>query len=113
MSDLTIAERIADDKAGREFAQNLISKFKLQNQDNEIGLTQAFWVHHRLRALEITVGGVNYVLDIMNMVISGDVEIAYYALAYAAPDDMTQTHHWLSAEKINLIRADMAAFLGL
>jgi hypothetical protein len=112
MSDLTIAQRVADDLSSRRFAEMLIAKFKMRNLDNSISLSQALWVHHRLRNAEIDVSGTPMQIDILNMAYAGDVNLARVVLGMIAPDDMTQDYHWLSVEKISEIRSEIAEFLG-
>ena len=109
----TIAQRIADDKAARAFASDLISKFKISNQDQEINFEQAVWTHHRLRAAVINVGGTEFTIDLLNLVVSGDITVAKYVLDLMTPDDMTQPYHWLSQERLDAIRAEINAYLGL
>lgn len=113
MSDnLTIAQRMADDESNRRFAQQLIARFKLSNIDNSIGAPQALWVHTRLRAVSITYLGVNYTIDLLNLVITGDLETAYLVLSLMAPDDMSETYHWLSSTMLGAIRSEIGSFLG-
>lgn len=105
---------IERDERHRRFAQELISELKLGNQQASIPFENVLHLQGRLRSLEVThPSGRTYVLDLINLVVTGDVETAFYALAYVTPDDMTQQWHWLSAQMLGSIRARMAAFLGV
>ena len=102
---LTIKER-------KEFADSLLEEFKARNIADGITAIQALWMHHRMRALPVTIGGLPMVLDILNMAISGDVETACIALQYTAADDMTMPYHWLNQDRIAWIVSKMKNYLG-
>lgn len=97
----------------KEFATQLMAEFKQANLGYGINLAQALWVHHRLRALDINIDGLLLTIDLMNLVVSGDLEAAYATLSYSVPDDMSQPYHWLSSEKIGFLVQRLAGYLGL
>lgn len=99
-------------KQRKEYAEDLIERFKALNLNANINALQALWLQHRMRKLDITVGGVPFSIDILNLCISGDVEVACIALQYATPDDMSLPYHWFSEEKRQWLIADMKQFLG-
>ena len=99
-------------KERKEFADQLLEEFKARNIADGITATQALWMHHRMRALSITIGGVPMVLDILNMAVSGDVETACIALQYAQADDMSMSYHWLNEARIAWIVSKMKNYLG-
>jgi len=99
-------------KERKEFADQLLEEFKARNIADGITAIQALWMHHRMRALPVTIGGLPMVLDILNMAISGDVETACIALQYTEADDMTMPYHWLNAERIAWIVSKMKNYLG-
>jgi len=105
-------EQIADLNSGIEWAKSLMAEFKQKNIDEGINAAQALWLHHRIRAWECTFSGVNYTVDIVNMAASGDITTSCLALIYGTPDDMTQPYHWLSAERLAWLVAQMKAYLG-
>jgi hypothetical protein len=92
----------------REIADEIIESFKKRNLryfiengvSNDLAILKSLWVHHRLRALDITVSGLPLTIDLMNLCISGDLETAYVVLIYMEPDDMSQPFHFLSADVI-------------
>ena len=96
----------------KEFCDKLMCYFKLKNVQDGCNAMQAMWVHHRLRSVDITVNGLPVTLDILNLVISGDIEVAYLALDAMTPDDGTQAYHWLTADRIGEIKLELAKFLG-
>lgn len=102
---LTISQRKA-------YAEDLIERFKFRNISDGINALQAMHMHHRMRALNITFYSVPLTLDLLNMVVSGDVEVACLALMSATPDDMSAPYHWLNAERIAWLVADMKNYLG-
>jgi len=118
--------QLATDEAHRKFASNLMAVLKVLNQGSGISLAQSLWVHHRLRSLQIVVTsematampvyaplvGVTLTIDLLNCVISGDLETSFFALAGAVPDDMSEDYHALSAELIGFIKTQIGIYLG-
>lgn len=103
-------EKTIDDRV--LYCQDLIQRFKYKNLTENINAVQAMYLHHKMRAINITFYGVPMTLDLMNLVISGDVEIACLALMNMTPDDMTAPYHWLNAARVNWLVADMKGYLG-
>lgn len=118
--------QLSTDEAQRKFASNLMAVLKVLNKGSNISLAQSLWVHHRLRALEIVVTsdlatamavftplvGVTITVDLLNMVISGDLETAYFTVAAATPDDMSEDYHALSAELLGFMKNQIGVYLG-
>lgn len=99
-------------KERKAYADDLIERLKARNISQGINALQGMWMHHRMRANEITFMGLPVTIDLMNLVISGDIEIACLTLMYTTPDDMTMPYHWWNADRINWLIADMKAYLG-
>lgn len=112
--------------ARRLWAENMMERLKFQNIQNDATLAQSLWIHTRLRKLEITplqahadafpplgpVVGVPLVIDLMNLVISGDLETAYATLLCVEPDPMTEPYHALDQNLIDWIKNEIAVYLG-
>lgn len=94
------------------YAEDLLSRFKKRNISDGINAAQGLWMHHRMRANDITFGGQSRTIDVLNLAISGDIEIACLTMIYTTPDDMSQSYHWLSSARIGWLVADMKSFLG-
>jgi len=105
--------KVIADEVMEEFKKENLLYFATAGISNDLAVLKSLWVHHRLRAVDITVGGLPVTVDIMNMVVSGDIETAYVALSYMTPDDMSQDYHFLSTEKINDLKTKLGARLGL
>lgn len=116
---------LSDIKASQDFVRDLIARFKQQNISDEIGIAQAAWVHHRLRKVDCTgltatlpiMGGISYPMpptqvDVLNLAFSGDLELAYAVVDVMAPDDMTETYHFLTAARLNWLKQEIGKFLG-
>lgn len=101
----TISER-------QKIAASIMDRLKARNIADGIGIAQALWVHHRLRALEVSFMGLEVTIDLMNLVISGDLESACISLMNSEPDDMSQPYHWLNEERIGWIVSEIKAVLG-
>ena len=105
-------KQIGDYNSNVQFARDLFRQFKQKNKDEGINGLQALWLHHRMRAWNVTFMGVPFVEDVINMGASGDIETACLSLLYGTPDDMSLPYHWLNQERINWLVAEMKAHLG-
>jgi hypothetical protein len=107
--DITVKKR-------KEYADELIEKLKKKNIAEGINLLQAFHVQQKIRAMVVNfppqLGGLTFTIDLMNLVVSGDLEVACIALQYTAPDPMTAPYHWMNQDRINWIVAELKKFLG-
>lgn len=99
-------------KQRKEFADQLLEQFKLRNINEGINALQGMHMHHLLRAYPVSFMGVDFVIDIMNLAISGDLEIACLCLMYGATDDGTQPYHWMTADKKAFLISELKGFLG-
>lgn len=99
-------------KARKAYAEDLLERLKQRNISQRINVSQGLWMHSRMRAVPINFNGLEVSIDVMNLAVSGDIEIACVTLQYTTPDDMTQPYHWWSQERINWIINDMKAYLG-
>ena len=113
-------------KKTREWCELLIEDVKLMNQNAGLGLSQSLWFHHRMRALPLSVVqahadampplqplvGLTLTIDLMNLVVSGDVETAYAALLCAQPDDMSEEYHCINQDLLDYLKYRIAQFLG-
>jgi hypothetical protein len=94
------------------YCRELIERIKANNVIDGINAAQGLWMHHRMRAMPVTIDGLALTLDIINIAYSGDIELGCIALQYVTPDDMTQPYHWLTQARIDWIVDDMKSFLG-
>lgn len=101
-------------KENKEFADRLMQKIKEKNiSDGLASIDQAAWVHHRMRKVPYQLSVLVFVdLDILNLVVAGDIETAEFALSQMTPDNMTQPYHWLNQERIDWIRNEIRTYLG-
>jgi len=98
---------VLKDERARNLAKEILAKFKLQNRANGITLHQALWVHDRMRAASVTIGGVFFTVDVMNMAMSGDIELAYTVVSAMTPDDMSQSYHWVSTSYLTQLATEL------
>lgn len=108
VSDSYLEYSIIERKA---FADALLEKFKKRNISEGINALQGMWMHHTLRAYPIAFSGMNFTLDIMNLAISGDIEIACLSLMYGYTDDNSQPYHWLTGDRKQWLINEMKTFL--
>lgn len=102
--DATIKER-------KEWADDFMQRFKKKNLLENINGMQALWVHHRLRALPVNFTGMDFTIDLLNLVVSGDLECACLALMNTPPDAMDQPFHFLSQERLDWIVKELKDYL--
>lgn len=99
----------------KAFADDMLQRLKERNLlEGLASIDQAAWVHHRLRKVDFTLSdGVTVAqIDVMNLVVSGDIETAESVLGQLTPDDMTQPYHWWTQERIDWVRNEIRAYLG-
>ena len=101
----TIEQRIT-------WAKEMLQRFKKRNVSLGINGMQALWLHHRMRALEITFNGVPMVEDIINMSAAGDIETSCLAIIYSTPDDGSQPYHWYTQSTKDWLISEMKSYLG-
>lgn len=103
-------------KDRKQFADEMMQRFKDRNMVHGINVTQALWLHHRTRAWSVTLppqfGGFQYTVDILNMAVSGDLETAYFALRFGTLDDMTQPYHCVDQALIDWLKNELKTYLG-
>lgn len=99
-------------KVRKEFAERLLEEFKFKNLSEGVNALQGMWIQHKMRALPVSFMGVNFTLDILNMAVSGDVEIACLALQNCELDDMTMPYHWFNSARRDWLVSEMKKFLG-
>lgn len=96
----------------KKFADELLERFKLRNIKDGINALQGMHMHHLLRAYPVTFSGQSFTIDILNLAISGDLEIACLCLLYGATDDMSEPYHWMSSDRKEYLIGDLKSFLG-
>lgn len=109
---LTVENTVTENKG---FADEMMQRLKEKNiLEGLSSIDQSAWVHHRLRKLDYTLSDNTTVvqLDVMNLVVSGDIETAEHALGQMTPDDMTETYHWWTQARIDWIRNEIREYLG-
>jgi hypothetical protein len=123
VSDDDLKLQQAKDDCAREFSNCLMSFFKTSNQiESSINALQAVWVHHKLRAIPLTqlvIPGADPIvlpetwsIDLMNLIISGDMEVAFIVLNSMQVDDMTMPWHFLNAQNVGILKLAIAQYLG-
>lgn len=97
------------------FADEMMQSIKEKNLlEGLSSIDQAAWVHHRLRKIDYTLSDATTVvqIDVMNLIVSGDIETAEFVLGQMTPDDMTESYHWLTQARLDWIRNEIRSYLG-
>lgn len=108
----TSSSQDGDYTSSVEFAKNMFKEFKHLNKEQGINGAQALWLHHRMRAWQVSFMGIPFTVDIINMGMSGDIETACLSLLYGQADDMTLHYHWMSQDRVNILINEMKSYLG-
>lgn len=115
----TISER-------RYWAESMMERFKKRNIESGLNLAQSLHMHQRLRSLDVTITQemadqfsdlnslVNQTLtiDLLNLVITGDLETAYVVLLGTNIDDGSQPYHSLDADAKNWLLNEIGSYLN-
>lgn len=99
----------------KTFADDCMQRFKQKNIIEGLStMDQAAWVHHRMRVVDYTLAEDSSVvkIDLMNLIVSGDIELAYFVMGQMVPDDMTKPYHWWTQARIDWVRNEIATYLG-
>lgn len=109
----------------RIYSEQMLERFKKRNilLEHPVNIAQALWMHHRMRAIPVVfmhpvlTGGevLNLTLDILNLAIPGDIEVACVALQCIPPDqldDMSKPYHFFNTATRDWIVSDMKSYLG-
>lgn len=101
-------------KESKDFADDMMQRMKEKNLlEGLSSIDQAAWVHHRLRKTDYVLdAGPTVQIDVLNLVVSGDIETAEHVLGQMSADDMTESYHWLNQDRINWIRNEIRTYLG-
>lgn len=102
-------------QANKEFADDMMQRLKEKNVSEGLSsIDQSAWIHHRMRKVDYTLSDAVTVvqIDVMNLVVSGDIETAEHTLGQMSPDDMSEPYHWLTQDRIDWIRNEIRAYLG-
>lgn len=101
--------------AAKEFANDLLQRLKEKNLSEGLdSIDKSAWVHHRLRKVPYTLSDNTTVveIDVLNLVVSGDIETAESVLGQMSVDSMQESYHWLTQERIDWIRDEIRKYLG-
>lgn len=102
-------------RENKEFADDMMQRMKEKNLLEGLStIDQAAWVHHRLRLVDYVLSDnvTQTKIDVMNLVISGDIETAEHVLGQMVPDDMSEVYHWWTQARIDWVRNEIRTFLG-
>ena len=99
-------------KERKSFAENMLEEFKVLNMSAGINASQGFELQELMAEYKFNFAGKDRQIDIMNLAVSGDIELACLALIYGPTHDMSLPEHWLSAERKSWLILKMKQYLG-
>ena len=106
----------ADNQARLEFGHRLMLAFKQKNISEGINVWQSIHMHSRFRAWDVQIpapyGAGIETVDLLNMILSGDIETACVSARYGVLDDMTNPRHWINQERLDWCVEQMERWLG-
>jgi hypothetical protein len=94
------------------FGQSLLHDWMRRNTLEGMSVNQSLWVFSRFEEFTVNaIFGTKHV-DLFKMFQSGAIPTVYYCILRVTPDDMTQSYHWLTQERINWVKERLENFLG-
>ncbi len=105
-------EQIADSRAGRIFIENVLLDFKQRNVSEGMNFAQYMHMNRRFSSWVVNYPGRTDTINLASTITTGDVQSIAIALMYGVADDMTETYHWLSQARLNILIAECKTFLG-
>lgn len=98
--------------ASISFGDKLMHDWMRQNQLEGITIEQSAWVFSRFEEYQVNFGAGLKHIDMFKLFASGAIPTAYYAILGVAPDDMTQSYHWLTQARLDWVKSQMEDYLG-
>ena len=102
----------ASQAASIAFGDKLMHDWMRQNQIEGITIEQSAWVFSRFEEYQVNFGAGLKHIDMFKLFLSGAIPTAYYAILGVAPDDMTQSYHWLTQARLDWVKSQIEAYLG-
>jgi hypothetical protein len=108
--------KVSDIAVRRKFASDLFEAFKIKNMNEGVQWYQAMHLHDFLKNYKVILppqlGSVEMHVDLVNILIAGDIETGCLALTYGEQDDMSLPYHWFSEERRLWLIEQMKRYLG-
>lgn len=105
--------RVLADQIIEEIKKENLQFFLTSGMSQDLAIMLSLHTHSRMRAIDIKVGGMPFTIDLMNLIISGDLETAWVVLSYMNPDDMSMPFHYFSREAIENIKLKISARVSI
>jgi len=124
LKEQSLNELLAKNENKILFGKKLMLRFKEQNILNNIDVFQGINLHASTRKLRVVIPanvsilGKSYevefdkYIDILNMALSGDLEIGCIALMFAIPDNENDPFSWFTQDNINWLIVELKSYLG-
>lgn len=110
--------QLSDDNAAREFSKMLLADFKVRNKldlSPSVNIYQSLSAHSLLRLVTFTLntpyGSKTYSVDLVNLIIGGDLETAYVALKKMTPQSLVNGDLF-DQDSIDFLTSRISAHLG-
>lgn len=97
-----LAAALAAFEKASDFSKLIVSNLQATCDYYDFSAEQRAWLQARMRAVTITMSnGDTIVMDMLNLVISGEAKAAYFAAQQITPDDMTKPYHCFTQELVD------------
>ena len=107
---------VSDLEARQAYAKRLFLAFKIKNIGEGIQWFQGLKLHELMRKYKVTypeqLGGEIVYVDIINILVAGDLDLGCLALQYGEVQDMSSPFHWFSQERKDWLVGQLKKFLG-
>jgi hypothetical protein len=95
-----------------EFGQQLLQDWMRKNSLEGMTIDQSLWVFSRFEALYLDLPWGNSRIDLFKLFQAGALPTLYYCLFKITPDDMTESYHWVTSERIDWVKERVANHIG-
>lgn len=110
--DYVFQASVATQEQNIDFGRTLLHDWMRKNTLEGMSVYQSLWVFARFEEFKIdTVFGEKRV-DLFKMFQSGAIPTVYYCILQVTPDPMTESHHWLTQERIDWAKEKIEQYMG-
>lgn len=96
------------------FTKQLLYDWMRKNaKEDGMNIYQSLWVFARFERFQMTMPWGTDHYDLFKLFNAGAVPTLYYCLCRVEPDDMSQTYHWLTQERIDWFKSKIQEHIGI
>jgi hypothetical protein len=94
------------------FGRTLLHDWMRRNTLEGMNISQSLHVFSRFEDFYVNFGNGPKKVDLFKMFYSGAIPTIYFSLLQVAPDSMVESYHWLTQERLDWVKNQVANYLG-